>query len=95
MGEESRSSAEANDPKSDDKSKAGEYLRSKSSAVRSYVSKVRAERKQKQVVTTSKDDGTSKASLLKEKGTASKKNFAEYFQTGKFCRWYDGRCCFC
>merc|ERR1719300_460236 len=70
--EQSRSSQEANDPKSDEKSKAGEYLRSKGSVVRSYVSKVRGETKQKQVVTTSKNDSTSKTSLLKEKGLASK-----------------------
>merc|ERR1719300_1239405 len=70
--EQSRSSQEANNPKSYEKSKAGEYLRSKGSAVRSYVSKVRGETKQKQVVTTSKNDSTSKTSLLKEKGLASK-----------------------
>merc|ERR1719331_428602 len=70
--EESRSSGEANDPKSDEKSKVGEYVKSKGSAVRSYVSKVRGERKQKQVVTTSTNDGTSKTSLFKQKGLASK-----------------------
>merc|ERR1711936_878369 len=66
------SSGEANDPKSDEKSKAGEFLRSKSSAVHSYLSKVRGDTKQKQVVTPSKADSSSKASLLKEKGAASK-----------------------
>merc|ERR1719490_158771 len=66
------SSGEANDPKSDEKSKAGEFLRSKGSAVHSYLSKVRGDMKQKQVVTASKDDSTSKASLLKEKGAAGK-----------------------
>jgi len=70
--EESRSSGDANDPKSDEKSKFGEYVKSKGSAVRSYVSKVREDRKQKQVVTMSTNDGTSKTSLLKEKGLASK-----------------------
>ena len=66
------SSGEANDPKSDEKSKGGAYLRSKGSAVHSYLSKVREDTKQKQVVTASKDDSTSKASLLKEKGAAGK-----------------------
>jgi len=70
--EESRSSGEADDPKSDEKSKVGEYVKSKGSAVRSYVSKVRGEKKQKQVVTTSTNDGTSKTSLFKQKGLASK-----------------------
>jgi len=71
----SKSKEESNDPKSDEKSKVGEYVKSAGSAVRSYVSKVRGDRKQKQVVTTSTNDGTSKTSLLKEKGLASKKIF--------------------
>jgi len=75
------SSGEVNDQKSDEKSKAGEYLRSKGSAVHSYLLKVRGDTKQKQVVTTPKDDSsTSKASLLKEKGAAGKNFVLKIFK---------------
>ena len=77
--EESRTSAEANGPKSDEKSK--EYLRSKSSAVRSYLSKARrGNTKQKPVETPPKEDCKSKASLLKEKGEAGKTFLVNIFK---------------
>merc|ERR1712156_284165 len=75
-----RSTDEADGPKSDEKSKARGFLRAKSSTLNSYVSKVRGAKKPKKVVVMSKEDGKSKASLLREKGAAGKKFVTNIFK---------------
>merc|ERR1719220_2638494 len=75
-----RSTDEVDGPKSDEKSKAREFLQAKSSTLSSYVSKVRGAKKPKQVVVMSKEDGKSKASLLREKGAAGKKFVENIFK---------------
>ena len=75
-----RSTDEADGPKGDEKSKAREFLQAKSSTLNSYVSKVRGAKKPKQVVVMSKEDGKSKASLLREKGMAGKKFVTNIFK---------------
>ena len=75
-----RSTDETDGPKSDGKSKAREFLQANSLTLSSYVSKVRGAKKPKQVVVMSKEDGKSKASLLREKGTAGKKIVENIFK---------------
>merc|ERR1719220_2720558 len=75
-----RSTDEVDGPKSDEKSKAREFLQAKSSTLSSYVSKVRGAKKPKQVVVMSKEGGKSKASLLREKGVAGKKFVENIFK---------------
>jgi len=77
------STDEAGGPKRDQKSKARELFQAKSSTLSSYVSKVRGEKKSKQVVVMSKEDGKSKASLLREKGAAGKKLVTNIFKREK------------
>merc|ERR1712156_747331 len=66
--------------KNDEKSKAREFLQAKGSTISSYVSKVREAKKPKQVVVMSKEDGKSKASLLREKCITGKKFVTNIFK---------------
>merc|ERR1711962_1724291 len=75
-----RSTDEADGPKSDEKSKAREFLQAKGLTLSSYVSKVRGAKKPKQVVVMSKEDGKSNASLLRKKGMAGKKFVENIFK---------------